>query len=291
MWFFLPVAFALVAAQAANVLSTELSPRHGIWVLTGLAFGSTTALFAALLAPAVAFAMNVGKLVGLGWCRGYSARGHAAPWPIGLTALLALMFGVRRCLRVVKSHRLLMSEAPSEELIVLLRSNESIAYAVPGRPGHIVVSDALLGLLDETGRQVLFAHEQAHLRQHHHRFLFIGNIAAALFAPLKLLSRHIEFATERCADEAAVVAVGDRRKVATAIAAAALGQSSQTVSLALAQLGVTGRVRALIAVRPPTLRWRAGVVLAVLLGLLVNVVGSMVELHHLFLAGLHFCGL
>ena len=49
---------------------------------------STTALFAALLAPALAFAINAGKLVGFGWCRDYSARGHAAPWPIGLAALL-----------------------------------------------------------------------------------------------------------------------------------------------------------------------------------------------------------
>ena len=45
------------------------------------------------------------------------------------------------------------------------------AYALPGRPGAIVVTTGMLRALDPAEREVLLAHERAHLAGRHHLFL------------------------------------------------------------------------------------------------------------------------
>jgi Zn-dependent protease with chaperone function len=96
------------------------------------------------------------------------------------------------------------------------------AYALPGRPGRIVVSGSLLARLDSRGRSALFAHEEAHLRGRHHLFVTVTLLAAAANPLLLPVYRAVQYTVERWADERAAAVTGDRRLVARTIGQVAL---------------------------------------------------------------------
>jgi Zn-dependent protease with chaperone function len=96
------------------------------------------------------------------------------------------------------------------------------AYALPGVPGRIVVSTGMLDALSARERQVLLAHERAHLACGHHLFVALAYLAAATNPLLRPVAAAVGYTTERWADERAASAVGDRRLVARTIAKAAL---------------------------------------------------------------------
>lgn len=98
----------------------------------------------------------------------------------------------------------------------------AVTYTVPGRPGRIVVSTAMLEALDEPGRRALLAHERAHVRGRHYIFAAAARLAAAANPLVRPLAGAVEYAVERWADEHAADELGDRRQVATAIATAAI---------------------------------------------------------------------
>lgn len=156
----------------------------------------------------------------------------------------------------------------------------------------MVVSTGMLGVLDAQERCALLAHERSHLQRRHHRYLRIAGWAGAAVPVLRPLEAHLRFATERWADEDAVVAVGDRRIVARAIARAALaGTRAPTPAvLAMAGTGVTARVQALVS-EPSAPRVAAVAPLAGATATLAGITGSSVQLHHLFAFGAHVCGL
>jgi hypothetical protein len=99
------------------------------------------------------------------------------------------------------------------------------------------------------------AHEAAHHRYRHDRFLFVGRLATALFAPTRLFARGLEHALERWADDYAAKVVGDRRLVALVVARVSLGSLDHGVPLGALAFGAAGpfsttqRVRSLL--RPP----------------------------------------
>ncbi|PJT49548.1 hypothetical protein CWI85_16830, partial [Streptomyces albidoflavus] len=93
----------------------------------------------------------------------------------------------------------------------VLPDPEPYAYALPGRPGRIVVSRAMLESLDADERHALLAHEQAHLDGRHHRLLLAVRLAACLNPLLRPLRSAVGYGAERWADEDAAMAVGDRR--------------------------------------------------------------------------------
>ncbi len=92
----------------------------------------------------------------------------------------------------------------------------------------------------------MLAHERAHRRHGHHRFIVATEVAAAMVPPLRPAARRVRFATERWADQDAAREVGDPKVVARAIARAALARRDEEGS-ALALLGsdVAARVEAL----------------------------------------------
>ena len=176
----------------------------------------------------------------------------------------------------------------------IVGSTEPVAFAVPGRPGRVIVSEGMLGSLDSAEQRVLYAHEHSHLRHHHHRFLHVADAAAAAVPLLAPLNRQVRFATERWADEDAVDEVGDRRLVARAVARAAV--ASATSGIEPAALGISGsgtRARVEALMQPPggptgaTLAW----VLLGLTGLAVSVASSTIQFHHLVAFLSHVCGL
>jgi hypothetical protein len=219
----------------------------------------------------------------IGFCP--SLGGHhtvSAPFGVvGGVGIGAMVFAA------VRRWRLLAPGDRNGDALEIVASAEAIAYAVPGDPGHVVVTTAMLRSLDAQERRVLLAHEHAHLRRGHHRYVRAVQTAAAALPLLRPLCAQIRYATERWADEDAAVAVGDRSVVARAIAAAALARTATApaAAYAMADVAVVDRVRALLEPDSRHVADRAAGSLAAAVAVGV----ATVQLHHLVLFTLHVC--
>jgi hypothetical protein len=163
------------------------------------------------------------------------------PGPVALIAALVLTGGVVRLVvdlrrRHITLRRLRDAGRPSDSLVIADWS-APLAVAIPGRPGHLLITTGILKLLDARERRVLFAHEHAHLAHRHHRLVAVTAAAAAL-NPLLIPARDaVAYLVERWADEDAAAAVGDRALTARAVARVALA----TVDIGpAAALGIHG---------------------------------------------------
>lgn len=222
-------------------------------------------------------------------CRIFHLHHQVEPVLGGLASMAFVVMVVR--IGLVAGRFRSATRATSGQRVSVLSTDEPLAYAAPGRPGCVVVSTGLLALLDPRERQVVFAHERAHLRQRHHRYLLIGLFAAAVVPFLDPLVVRLRLATERCADEEAVVALsGDRHLVARAIAKAALAISTYQHGVVPAFDGghVAARVNALIGTPPGVWATRSGLVV-MLVGVVSAISAGSVQIHHLWVLVDHIC--
>lgn len=284
------VAIGLLAAR----LQHHLRPALGVRVLVGLAVMSVLAVAGALATATFGYLAQVPWMVdALGWCRNFARSHDAIPAWIGLPAAGTLAAMVAAVARTVRNRRRSLADLQGGEGVEVLATAQPIAFAVPGRPGRIVISDGMIELLDSSERAALFAHERSHLANRHHRYTAIAEGAAAAVPVLRSLAAQVRFATERWADEDAASEVGDRRLVASAIARAALasnGFSPANGLLALTSQGVAARVDALL-VEPPSPSAFRHVVAFGLAGALLAGAGSTMQLHHLVGFASHVCNL
>ncbi|WP_225845507.1 M56 family metallopeptidase [Streptomyces sp. HPF1205] len=225
----MPLVLPLLAAPAARRLAEALPPKAAAWLVAGsavvLAVCSTAAL--ALLAGAGALMLPpvaaMGHLV-------LPVVGDQVTVPAACAAAVLLSAVVVAVARTVRAHVVLAARArravaaagtPAGDLTVLA-DPDADAYALPGRPGRIVVTSGMLEALGPAEREALLAHERAHLSGRHHMFLTGLALSCAAHPALRLLRGPLSYALERWADEAAADAVGDRRLAARAIGRAAL---------------------------------------------------------------------
>lgn len=221
----------LAAGALARGISARVEPRLATWLMAGaallLAGTSCGALGLLVLSPLV----RMPWLAGLGhWSSTIVAdAGLPGGWTslvaavtLGAALLATLAFAVRRgrALADVRRHARALPGDGGE--LVVTGDAAADAYAVPGRPGRIVVSTGMLDVLDDLGRTALLAHERAHLNARHHWFTAAARLAAAANPLVRPLASAVEYAVERWADESAASAVGDRQLVARAIASAAI---------------------------------------------------------------------
>ncbi|WP_327365675.1 M48 family metalloprotease [Streptomyces sp. NBC_01217] len=279
----IPLLMPFVAVPAARRLADTLSPVRAVRLLAatgiGLALCSLLALALLVVPGATRFSAvsAFGELV-----RPLSEAAPAVAVPLAAAAL-ALLAGCaaavalaarRHWLELQRAAR--QSEYTGGELAVL-RDSRPDAYALPGRPGtpgRIVVTTGMLRALDPAERDALLAHERAHLVGRHHLFIAAAEAAALCHPALRSLRAPMGYAMERCADEAAASAVGDRKVAARAIGRAALAARAAEgaphrprVALAAAAGPVPRRVAALLgrsAPRPRVGRAAAVVLLACL---------------------------
>ncbi|MER7283899.1 M56 family metallopeptidase [Dactylosporangium sp. NPDC000244] len=270
VWSVLAVPPLLVIA--VRLLADRLAPgaaaRAVAWSAAAAAIGSTVnlALFAAHAAAEVPF---VGRA--LGWSTRIVARDTASepwvPWlSIGLLAAAAGSVSYR-WMRQRRLLRLLPS-GPAEP-VVMVPDATAGAFAVPGRPGHVVVTTGMRDLLTDRQFEALLAHERAHLAERHHRLVRMTELAVAAHPALWWVGRHVDYLVERAADERAAAALGDRRTVAHAIGTAALaGTAPHPAGLHAASVGgvVPRRVSHLLRPHPAVLP-RVLAVIPVLVGL------------------------
>ncbi|MFE6699237.1 M48 family metalloprotease [Streptomyces sp. NPDC057718] len=146
------------------------------------------------------------------------------------------------------------------------------AFALPGGPrraDRVVVTTGMLRALEPDEREALFAHERAHLAAKHHLFLAVAHIAGWCHPALALSARHVSFAAERAADEAAARRCGDRGLTARTVGRAALaahrhrGTAGARGGPGATTGPVPARVRALLV--PAPVRLVAPALLAVVL--------------------------
>ena len=259
---------AATSAALADPISRRLAPSTATRLLTAVAVATGLVTTWVLLDLAVGGLGLFPEVVHpLGWCRSVAGRSHDVPAVDAALAAAVLYFAGVRSGGAVRRWRAL-DRAPGRDGLAVVPAVEPFAYAVPGRPGHIVVSQGMLRILDRDERRAMLAHEQAHLDLRHHRYLRGCAIAAhlPLLAPVARATRH---ATERWADEVAAGAVGDRPLVARAVSRAALASADAAPAGRPAGLlggGVAERVAGLLEDPPPRFDLRQGVLLAATVG-------------------------
>lgn len=196
----------------------------------------------------------------------------AALLVLALLAVRVTVAAARRARALHETYRIAATlPAPAGDLAVL-DTTEPHAYAVPGRPGRIVVSTGLLRRLDAHQRHALLAHERAHLTGHHHRHHTAARLAAANPLPHRLPSG-VTLTCERRADEAAAT-TSQRDTVADALLRAA--GAELPASAALLAAAVTDLADRVGALRGPAPRMRWGRI-AVLIGLLAAAAAALIE--------------
>lgn len=176
------------------------------------------------------------------------------PDVVATTAALLLTGGAIRLVidlhRRLTTVRRLRATGTAHDGLVVADLEEPMAVAVPGRPGHVLVTTAMLRLLDRQERRVMFAHERAHLHHRHHT-LVLAAAAAAAVNPLLIPAREaVSYLVERWADEDAASEVGNRGLAARAIARAALATVRPGPSLGVGGGIVVRRVQALTGPAP-----------------------------------------
>jgi beta-lactamase regulating signal transducer with metallopeptidase domain len=157
--------------------------------------------------------------------------------------------------------------------IVVLATQEIVAFSATGKRAQIVISRGLLDGLpaDEIGAVV--AHEAAHVRNRHRRFLMpVAALepVAAVAVPLRLSLDAMRFAVERWADEQSIELGCSRSSLIRALDHVSTSQRAAPVTF-LTSEDVRSRVRALES-RPQIRRGHTACVIAGL------VVGSAVPI-------------
>lgn len=226
-------------------------PWHGIWA------GEPLSLSLFLFLPSLAAAVLAADLVRVWWRRSRATRRAAA---------------------AVRAGSRWMSVQGYDVLVIPDR--HPVAFALPGREGGIVMSESALASLSGPELAAVLAHEDAHLRQHHHllgglaglfahRLRWVPMVAAAADA----LPHYLEIA----ADDAA-----KRRAGTPALAAALLKLGSPVDPVAVVgapalHVGGPERIRHLVQPRDPGAGvWPTAVLAGGVLALLVAGVVAVV---------------
>ncbi|MFF2661903.1 M56 family metallopeptidase [Kitasatospora sp. NPDC058032] len=283
------LAFPWAAAAAARRLAAVLPPKEACAAITSAAVLAAGGTGAALFGLA-----HVPFLAGL---EQLTLAQVATEWPAALpvAALAAVVMAIQLVLVIRRwfEHRSLLARAwvaaADAEVdgevdgdLLVVPGECPDAYALPGRhrrPGRIVVTRAMLQALGDREREVLIAHERAHLTGRHHLLSVAVHLTAAVHPALRSLRPALDFHLERWADEAAARAVGNRRLAAAAIARAALAGASAARPargplLAVNSGPVPQRVEALLG--PLPVRPEAPSARAAALGLVLSVLACAV---------------
>lgn len=286
---FLLPGFALLAvAVFLGLGSRDLPARLTVQALTIVSAVAAGTVAVVVGATAVGFLLGPARQADLvEWCRLVPLHHQVGPiegWgAVAATLAMAVRVGV-----VFRRRRVAVRGTQGRRMAII-ETDEPMAYAAPGRPGCVVVSTGMLSALDPRERQVVFAHERAHLRQGHHRNLLVGALATAIMPLLHPLVGRLRLATERCADEEAATTLGDRHLVATAIAKAAVSKGAYHGLVPAFNGGqVVARVNALIGAPPNRWATRIGIA-TVAAGTLSAMGAGSVQLHHLWVVFDHVC--
>jgi hypothetical protein len=276
-----PAIACMVLAVVAGYRPLRIHPERSARLLVTAMVVSVIAVTASVTATAAAFLLegaphDASHPRALAALAGHRPVNEAVGVACVAAGVLMAAAAARAAWRVRHERRWMRAAAKG-----LNASHDAIALAIPGRRGGVVLSQGLRTTLPRAELQVVIAHEQAHLRHRHHRYLAASSICAATIPLLRWTDRSLRFAIERWADEEVAVKVCDRQLVAQTIARVALPSVGATVTPALSEFGVVARVEALLEDAPPASRGAGAAMLTAASIAGSGVTSSAVQLHHL----------
>lgn len=220
------------------LLADRLRPDLALRVLAWSAVVAATASTANLVVFGLKALAELPPVAALGdWSSAAVVADTASePWVSRLSLVWAVTVGVlvtAQCVRrrrVVRATRAEVDWLCPRGDVVTIADERVDAFALPGRPGRIVLTTGMLDVLDDRQRAAVIAHERAHLAGSHHRLLWFTRLAATAHPLLRPVAHRVAYLVERAADEAAAAELGDRRDVARAIGVVALAASARVPS-------------------------------------------------------------
>ncbi|MEU8792780.1 M48 family metalloprotease [Streptomyces sp. NPDC048643] len=278
-----PLVLPFALPPLARRVVDRIRPETALWALTSASAALAVGVLACLGVLLLPLALSVPAVAGLAHLVHPLDAGPAGP-VLGVSVLagaaLAVLCvtGVRSALsevRRLRAARLDIAGVPDAGGLCVIDDARPDAYALPGgRRGadRIVVTTGMLRALNPGERGVLFAHERAHLAGRHHLFLAAAQLAGRCHPALAAVTRHVSFAAERAADEAAARTAGDRTLTAHAVGHAALATTrARTVRPGFTPGAVSGpvpaRVKALLTHAPARRLVPALLIVATVIGL------------------------
>ncbi|MFE2295033.1 M56 family metallopeptidase [Streptomyces sp. NPDC059452] len=265
---YLPLVLPLTALPIARLAEQHLHPRRAARLLTTVAVILASCSLVCLgLLVVVGTAQLPGNPLPDGWSDDEVREAVPHDAFAGKASILALVavtmacgFTVHRHYRFrARAHRALAGLPGGGGDLAVLPDDVPYAYALPGSPGRVMVSTAMLASLEPAERRALLAHERAHLAGRHHRLLLATRLAGCVNPLLRPLQAALVYSTERWADEEAARVTGDRRLTARAVGRAALISRPGPGATAVPGFATAGpvprRVAALLGPVPPDRGW------------------------------------
>lgn len=285
--FVLPTLIGVALIALMGRVEWRLRPSLSVPLLTAAMVAASGVVTLLVAATAMGFVLGRARSSALvEWCRAIPLHHEVGP-VMGTIAVMALAATVFRCGRIMFARQQAVHSVRGSGRLEIVESKRCFAYAVPTSVGCVVVSTGLLAPLSRDERRAVFAHERAHLKLGHHRYLLAVELSQAVLPFLKPLGAQIRHATERAADEAAASVVADRHVVARAISAVALAPGFSAVP-SLGGGSVPRRVEALLWPHRE-LTAPAPVVTVAFAGVLVITAAAGVQLHHFASLLDHLC--
>lgn len=273
-----PLLAAATLALVATATHHRLPPRLAARCITLSLVLVMVGALPTLLVIAASFLTHVPFLgAGLQWCAHTFGFHATVPAWVGVPAVVLVVVGAIRMVRVLRLHRSIRCDCAGP--VHVADDQRPFAVTLPGRGGQIVVSSGLIDLLEPAETEVVMAHEHAHARLRHDRYLLVAELSAAALPPVRPLARWARFSVERWADETAAAACGNRRLVAETVGKVALFGRPSPGMLGFAGSGVSNRVIALL--QPPAPAPRAAGRIALGLAIAGTALASAYQIHHL----------
>ncbi|MBI4883897.1 MAG: M48 family metalloprotease [Actinobacteria bacterium] len=274
----IPLLIALGLAVVVTATHRRLPPvvaAHTVTIaLAVVAFAAVPTFWIVSLGYVAHLPVFGGRL---DWCANAFGVHEPIRFWVGAPALVLAIAGILRAWAVVNNYRCLRHDHPG--VVEIANHHTPFAFTLPGRGGHVVLSTGLVAILDDAERAVVLAHEHAHGRHRHDRFLLTAQLTAAVMPPLRPLASRLQFSLERWADEMTVAHCGDRGLVARTLGKVALHGVSPAGAMSFAGLGVPARVAALLS--PPMLPLRSGVHAALWAAITLTGIIAAFQIHHL----------
>lgn len=264
---YLPLVLPLTAWPIARLAEQHLHPRRAARLLTTVAVILASCSLVCLgLLVVVGTAQLPGNPLPDGWSDEEVREAVPQDAFAGKASILALVAVTVACGITLRRHYRFRARAhralaglPGGGDLAVLPDDAPYAYALPGSPGRVMVSTAMLASLEPPERRALYAHERAHLEGRHHRLLLAVRLAGCVNPLLRPLRAALVYSTERWADEEAARVTGDRRLTARAVGKAALVSRPAPGGPAFAGFAAAGpvprRVAALLGPVPPDRGW------------------------------------
>jgi Zn-dependent protease with chaperone function len=276
--FLLPLTVAVGLAMVVTATHRRLPPavaaRTVTITLAAVAAGAVPTVWIVSLGYVAHIPLLGGRL---DWCaKAFGVHQQIPSW-IGGAALMLSIAGIVRARTVFTRYRHLRHDHPGS--VEITDHEQPFAFTLPGRGGQVVLSTGLVEMLDEAEQEVVVAHERAHARYRHDRYLLAAQLAAAVMPVLRPLAGRLQFSLERWADETAVAHCGDRGFVARTLGKVALRGITPAGAMSFAGLGVPARVAALLS--PPMTPLRSSTHAALWSAIAITCMLAAFQIHHL----------